>query len=105
MTDLVTDPVDRNHFGVESKNVGVESKNVGVESKYVGVENKNVVLPHDRIVILQMILENPHITAKELATKLHTTTRTAERIFRQLKQSGKIRREGSDCYGHWIVIE
>ncbi|MBR5077909.1 MAG: putative DNA binding domain-containing protein [Victivallales bacterium] len=97
--------VEGKPVGVEGKSVGVEGKSVGVEGKSVGVESKNVVLPQDRIGILQMIQENPHITAKELATKLHTTTRTAERIFRQLKQSGKIRREGSDRYGHWIVLE
>ena len=74
----MTDPVNKN-VGVESKTVGAESEIVGVgiqfvgvgiqfvgvESKSVGVEDKNVVWTQDRIGILQMIQENPHITAKE----------------------------------------
>ena len=69
---------------------------VHVETGNVGVE--------DKTAILCIIGDNPHITAKELAIKLHITARTAERIFRQLKQNGKIKREGSDRYGHWIII-
>lgn len=56
-------------------------------------------------VVLQLLKGNPLITAKELATKLHTATRTAERILRQLKQYGRIRRSGNTRTGYWIVEE
>ena len=88
--------METDDVGVESGDVGVEQENVGVEANDVGVE--------DNTAILCIIRDNPHITTKELATKLHITTRSAERIFRQLKQSGKIRREGSDRHGHWVII-
>lgn len=90
----------------EGKNVGVESRNVGVESRNVGVETNSVGVNQDKShFILQILHEHPQTTAKELATLLHTTTRTAERILRQLKQCGKIKREGSDRFGHWVILE
>ena len=83
-----------------------EKRDIEVKSENVGVEDKNVGVKQDKNgVILHILHDNPHTTAKELAIKLHTTTRTAERILRQLKQSGKIKREGSDRFGHWIILE
>ena len=78
---------------------------VGVASSNVGVERNDVGVGQDKYsVILSILREKPHTTAKELATQLHTTTRTTERILRQLKQCGRIKREGSDRYGHWVIL-
>ncbi len=65
----------------------------------VGVEGSSFT------VVLQLLKGNPRITAKELATQLHTATRTAERILRQLKQCERIRRSGNTRTGYWIVEE
>ena len=78
---------------------------VGVEGDIVGLEAPNVGLEEEGNAILKIIQENPHITAKELATRLHITTRTAERIFHQLKSCEKIRREGGKRFGHWVVMK
>ena len=83
--------------------VALENSGVGVNGDGVGVNGDGVGVNRDRSCILRMIQENPHITAKELASRLHMTTRNAERIFRQLKQCGVIRREGSGKNGQWII--
>ena len=86
------------------KNVGVGPSNVGVGPSNAGVGPSNVGGEKDNFtIVFQLLQEKSHTTAKELAIKLHTTTRTAERLLRQLKQRGKIRCEGSDRYGHWVV--
>ena len=100
---------DNSHVGVEGENVGLETTNVGLgvglEAENVGLDGRNVGLKEGESLIVKIIQENPHITAKELATRLHTTTRTAERIFHQLKSCEKIRREGGKRFGYWVVIK
>ena len=86
------------YHGQTSPTNPVNAVNVGLESHDVGLEQ-------NKAVILSLIQENPRATAKELATKLHITTRTEERIFQQLKLIGKIKREGGKRYGHWIILK
>ena len=56
-------------------------------------------------VILGLLSGDSGISAKEISFRLHVSTRTVERILRQLKQSGKIDRVGSARSGQWIVKE
>lgn len=55
--------------------------------------------------ILELLRQEPRLSAKELATLLNKTTRTIERHFKMLREQGKIKRVGSDKAGHWEVIE
>jgi fido (protein-threonine AMPylation protein) len=77
-------PVDTEEQGDVGVNVGV---NVGVKDKILG-----------------FIAKNPRITIPQLAEFLDVTTRTIERNIRELRESGKIVREGSDKTGYWKVI-
>ena len=62
-------------------------------------EKENIV---DKIVAL--MLENPKITAEEIANNLENISAEGIRYhIRNLKKSGKIRREGSTKSGKWIV--
>jgi predicted HTH transcriptional regulator len=63
----------------------------------VGVEN-NVGL------ILTAIAAEPKITQKKLALKTGLSIRTVSREVRGLRDSGAIRRIGSDRLGHWEII-
>ena len=56
-------------------------------------------------VILGLLSGDSGISAKEISFRLHVSTRTVERILRQLKKSGKIDRVGSARSGQWIVKE
>lgn len=78
----------------KSQDVGI---NVGIN---VGIKSANY--END---IIAMVKENSKITAKEIADKLGVTSRTIDRTIKQLKDSGKIKRVGSNKTGHWEVIE
>ena len=62
-------------------------------------ENENIV---DKI--LTLMLENPKITAEQIANNLENISAEGIRYhIRNLKKIGKIRREGSTKSGKWIV--
>lgn len=52
---------------------------------------------------LYLIIDNPKITAKELAARLSVTQRHAERLFASLKKNGLIMRVGANKNGVWVV--
>lgn len=57
----------------------------------------------DDIKILLILEEEPNITAKRLSEKVGFSTRKISRIIRELKESKKITRIGSDRKGYWKV--
>jgi ATP-dependent DNA helicase RecG len=65
---------------------------VGVDN---GDENTNL--------ILNVILEDPKSTQKNIASKTGLSTRTVSRGIKQLRSAGMIRRVGSDRSGYWEV--
>ena len=54
--------------------------------------------------ILDLIKQNIHITAGELAQSINVSKKTIEWIIKQLKTKGKLRRIGPDKGGHWEVL-
>ena len=54
--------------------------------------------------LLQMIIQAPAVTAEQMARRLGKSTRTIERYLAELKQEGRIAREGSRKAGRWVVI-
>lgn len=55
--------------------------------------------------VLSVLMENPEITVNELALLLDITRKQAESALKKLKESGKIKRDGSARNGKWIIIE
>ncbi|HWD62733.1 MAG TPA: winged helix-turn-helix transcriptional regulator [Humibacter sp.] len=55
--------------------------------------------------LLQLISEDPALSAAGLAARLGKSSRTIERHLAQLKADGVLRREGADKTGRWIMIE
>jgi predicted HTH transcriptional regulator len=70
---------------------------VGVENGDDNSTDKNVEL------ILNAIAENSGITQKDIAAKTGLSTRTVSRKIKSLRDSGTIRRIGSDRSGHWEI--
>ena len=66
--------------------------NVGIN---VGIKEK----------ILDYIAAYPQVTITQLAQFLKVSTRTIERHLKELREAGKIRREGSDKIGFWRINE
>lgn len=54
-------------------------------------------------VVLKLIAVQPAITAKELSHKSSFSTRKISRIVKELRESGKITRVGSDRKGYWQI--
>lgn len=53
---------------------------------------------------LELIKQNPEITAKKVAFELGLTQRTIENYLAKLKDNGYIEREGSDKTGFWRIL-
>jgi predicted HTH transcriptional regulator len=53
--------------------------------------------------ILQLVMERPNTTIRELAKALKIGTTTVNNNLKKLKDQGKIRRVGPDKGGHWEV--
>ena len=58
-----------------------------------------------RKAILDLIRNNPSISASEIAIILKVSARTIEQDFDWLKDRGIIVREGSRSDGRWIAVE
>jgi ATP-dependent DNA helicase RecG len=52
-----------------------------------------------------VISDNPTITYDELSEFLETPRATISRKIKKLKDSGIIKREGSDKKGKWLISE
>ncbi|MDR3106750.1 MAG: winged helix-turn-helix transcriptional regulator [Bifidobacteriaceae bacterium] len=55
--------------------------------------------------VLSALADKPSITQKELARLVGVTERTISREIRKLRETGVIRRVGSDRQGQWIIAE
>jgi len=55
--------------------------------------------------VFYMIKQNNKITADEISERLKISISTAKRKLKELKESGKIERTGSDKTGLWKIIE
>ena len=70
--------------------------NVGINvGRNVGIKDK----------ILDCIVNYPQITIPQLAQFLNVNTRTIERYIKELREEGKIVREGSKKSGFWKIID
>jgi ATP-dependent DNA helicase RecG len=56
-----------------------------------------------RKVIVNLMQENPEISADQIANALDTTKRRVEYNISRLKEAGIVERIGSDKTGHWVV--
>ncbi len=70
----------------------------------VGV-NVGVNLNKNERQIIELILNDPTLTAEKLSIKINKTKRTAERYLKSLQEKGYIERNGSDKNGYWKIIK
>lgn len=54
--------------------------------------------------LLDLLKQQPNLSAKELATLLNRTSRTIERYLKELREQGRLKRVGPDKGGRWEVI-
>ena len=53
--------------------------------------------------IVAMLIENPHLTRKDLAKRLGVTEISIRYRLDKMKESGRIERVGSTKAGKWVV--
>ncbi len=60
--------------------------------------------PNNEARLLELITENPSVSRAELAKRLDLSERQIRKIIDQLRNNGKLEREGGKI-GKWIIIE
>ena len=94
LTFLVTIPVHKRCS--ESSVTGILRSERGSETKTKGSETKDL--------IIDIIKQNPHITAAEIAMQLNMSSRGVEKQIRKLRELGKIKRTGGRFGGYWEIV-
>ena len=59
----------------------------------------------ERNVVIEMMRENPYITAKMIANELGISLSGANYKIKALKREGKIYFNGKGGHGKWVVLE
>ena len=55
-------------------------------------------------MIIDIIKQDPHITAAEIAMQLNMSSRGVEKQIRKLRELGKIKRTGGRFRGYWEIV-
>ena len=89
------------------KNLNYEEINVGQNvGESVGQNVGQKLSPkHRRGNIIELIKENPTITAKNISTIFNLNQRTIERDLAKLTEEGYIKYEGSSKDGKWVILK
>lgn len=55
--------------------------------------------------IIELILNDPTLTAEKLSIEINKAKRTAEMYLKSLQEKGYIERNGSNKNGYWKIIK
>ena len=105
LTFLVTIPV-REGSG-ESSEAGIFGSERGSERKAKSSERKAKSSERSmetKDLIIDIIKQDPHITAAEIAMQLNMSSRGVEKQIRKLRELGKIKRTGGRFGGYWEIV-
>ena len=94
LTFLVTIPV---HEGCRESS---ETNSNSSETDILGSERS----PETKDLIIDIIKQDPHITAAEIAMQLNMSSRGVEKQIRKLRELGKIKRTGGRFGGYWEIV-
>ena len=98
LTFLVTIPV-REGCG-ESSETDILGSERGSERKTKSSERSM----ETKDLIIDIIKQDPHITAAEIAMQLNMSSRGVEKQIRKLRELGKIKRTGGRFGGYWEIV-
>ena len=98
LTFLVTIPV-REGCG-ESSETDILGSERGSERKTKSSERSM----ETKDLIIEIIKQDPHITAAEIAMQLNMSSRGVEKQIRKLRELGKIKRTGGRFGGYWEIV-
>lgn len=105
LTFLVTIPV---HEGCrESSETNSNSSETDILGSERGSETKTKSSERSsetKDLIIDIIKQDPHITAAEIAMQLNMSSRGVEKQIRKLRELGKIKRTGGRFGGYWEIV-
>lgn len=106
----VTDDVIDNVTGKVVDNIDVISNTVDSVIENVAEHvTENVIdekaADKRRKEVIRLMRLTPTVTMNNLANMLHVSLRTISRDIKHLRANGKLKREGDDRSGRWVVIE
>lgn len=105
LTFLVTIPV---HEGCrESSKTNSNSSETDILGSERGSETKTKSSERSsetKDLIIDIIKQDPHITAAEIAMQLNMSSRGVEKQIRKLRELGKIKRTGGRFGGYWEIV-
>jgi len=85
-------------FSKVGEKVGDDTQNINSKKTKAGeIEER-------KVMILEILRENPHISANDIALKMNITRGQVEKTISSMKKEGKIKRIGSARTGEWIVL-
>ena len=102
----ITVPLDDSYsfdFVDEPQKAGNEPQKAGNEPQKIGDEPQKAVRQHRLERIIEIILDNPHITRIELSSLLGVSEATIKRDLSELNKRGEIEYIGSSKAGKWVV--
>ena len=89
---------------IDPKMVDTNGTRSGTNGTRSGINSERDLNANEK-TILQVLKINPRITQKDICTKTDISLRTVKRIMRELQNLGKLRREGTNRNGLWVVID
>ncbi len=92
--------IDPKSSGANGTKVGTSGTKVGTNG--IGSEYK---LGVNEKAIMQEIQKNPKMTQKDICVKTGISLRTVKRTMSELQKSGKLRREGTNRSGFWVIFD
>ena len=69
----------------------------------IGLPFRRIDCRNDKRTVIKDMRNNPNITQKELSERIGVSLRTMSSIISELKDSGRIHREGGRKSGRWVV--
>ena len=82
----------------------IEVNGVTTQATQGTTQATQVELSEDDKAVLMSIVEDPHITQKEMAAKLDWKIDRVKYYLNKLKRKGIIKRVGTSQNGHWEVV-
>ena len=98
LTFLVTIPVH------ERCRESSETNSNSSETDILGSERGSERSSETKDLIIDIIKQDPHITAAEIAMQLNMSSRGIEKQIRKLRELGKIKRTGGRFGGYWEIV-
>ena len=95
------------HGVIDPKVAGTNDTKIGTNDTKIGTNDtvSELKLDVNKKAILQVIQDNPKMTQTDICEKTGISLRTVKRAMSKLKKSGKLRREGTNRNGLWVVID